>query len=234
MEANKAMAEDTIDCLEASQLFCGLGKDTRETLLKDSVELQLPTGSTLFRQGDEARFLHVVLSGRIALIGSSDHNDETVVEFFRAGDVFIMPAVILEMPYLMSARTVDDARILLIPATQFKTGMESDAELNLAVSRELARHWRLLIRQVKDLKLRSAPQRLGSYLLSLADTEKHSDTVELPEQRGMLARRLGMTPENLSRAFNRLQDSAVRSRGRQVVLDDIPALREFCAYDELL
>ncbi|MCP1727187.1 CRP/FNR family transcriptional activator FtrB [Natronospira proteinivora] len=230
----ETIQDEKLEALKGHRLLGVLSENARQTLLKDSLELEMPSGTTLFRQGESARFLHVVLEGRVALIGSSDHKDETVVEFFREGDVFIMPAVVLEMPYLMSARTVDDSRILLIPATPFREEVESNAALNLAVTHELSRHWRLLIRQVKDLKLRSAPQRLGSYLLSLADTDQQSGVVELPEQRGMLARRLGMTPENLSRAFNRLQDSGVRSRGRQVMLDDIPALREFCAYDELV
>ncbi len=221
------------DMLKGHEVFGPIGDKTRQAVLEDAFELDMPAGTTLFRQGEDAKFLHLVLEGRVALIGSSDGKDETVVEFFQAGDVFIMPAVILQLPFLMSARTVDDSRILMIPAQRFREEISSNGALSLACSRELSRHWRLLIRQVKDLKLRSAPQRLGSYLLSLADTHSDHAEIELEEQRGMLARRLGMTPENLSRAFSRLSDSGVKSRGRKIELSDIPALRAFCAYDDL-
>lgn len=227
------MQAHDLELLKTNAVLGPLPATARKGLVKDALELEMPSGTTLFRQGEEARFLHLVLEGRVALVGSSDGKDETVVEFFQTGDIFIMPAVILELPYLMSARTVEDCRILMIPAADFRACIENEPALSLAASRELARHWRLLIRQVKDLKLRSAPQRLGSYLLSLADTHETTAVIELPEQRGMLARRLGMTPENLSRAFSRLQDSGVNSRGRKIDLSNIPALREFCAYDDL-
>ncbi len=227
------MQKADLEQLEKNPVLGPLPESARNELLEDSLELELPAGTTLFRQGEDARFLRIVLEGRVALVGSSDHKDETVVEFFQTDDVFIIPAVILELPFLMSAKTVEDSRILMIPANRFREVMEREQSLSLAVARELGRHWRLMIRQVKDLKLRSAPQRLGSYLLSLADTDRKHDEIELPEQRGMLARRLGMTPENLSRAFSRLQSSGVQSRGRLIVLSDIPALREFCAYDDL-
>jgi CRP/FNR family transcriptional regulator, transcriptional activator FtrB len=227
------MKEQDLQLLADNAVLGPLPDTVRQYLLEDALELDMPAGTTLFRQGEDARFLHLVLEGRVALVGSSDSKDETIVEFFHDGDVFIMPAVILELPYLMSARTVEDSRILLIPAARFRECMEQEPALSLAASHELARHWRLLIRQVKDLKLRSAPQRLGSYLLSLSDTDGDRAEIELPEQRGMLARRLGMTPENLSRAFSRLQSSGVKSRGRQIELSDIPTLRKFCAYDDL-
>lgn len=233
-EETVTMDKQDLKGLEENALLGPLSTGARQDLLSDALELDMPAGSVLFRQGEDARFLHVVLNGRIALIGSSDGTDETVVEFFHNGDVFIMPAVVLSLPYLMSARTVEDSRLLMIPAGHFRTAMEQEMALALAATRELSRHWRLLTRQVKDLKLRSAPQRLGSYLLSLTDTHDHRAEIELPEQRGMLARRLGMTPENLSRAFSRLGEVGVRSRGRQIELMDIPALREFCAYDDLI
>ncbi|RFA28598.1 hypothetical protein CAI21_12120 [Alkalilimnicola ehrlichii] len=227
------MQDRDLERLNDNAILGPLPESARQALLKDAFELDMPAGTTLFRQGEAARFIHILLEGSVALIGTSDDKGETVVEFFHSGAVFIMPAVILEAPYLMSARTVEDVRILMVPGEQFRTLVEQEHTLTLAVARELARHWRLLSRQVKDLKLRSAPQRLGAYLLSLADTDADSAQLQLTEQRGMLARRLGMTPENLSRAFSRLREMGVKARGRRIELTDIPALRRFCVYDDL-
>lgn len=212
-----------------------LDPDVLDDLLEDAFELTLPAGATLFQQGEEARFLRVSLSGRVALMARSEDEAETVVEFFETGDLFIIPAVVLDLPYLMSARTVEESRILMIPADAFREALERDHALALSMTRELARHWRLLTRQIKDLKLRSAPQRLGAYLLSLAEDDTAPSTqLQLPEKRRMLARRLAMTPENLSRAFGRLKELGVNSRGRHVELTDVQALRDFCAYDDLV
>jgi CRP/FNR family transcriptional regulator, transcriptional activator FtrB len=204
-----------------------------ETLLEDGFVQVLAKDTVLFQQGEAARFLHVILDGRIGLTARSDEGQETVVEFFKAGDVFIAPAVILELPYLMAARVVDEARILMVRGDRFRALMEEDHGLALAVARELARHWRLLVRQIKDLKLRSAPQRVGSYLLGLAGEATDGASLRLPEERRMLAARLAMTPESLSRAFARLREVGVSGRGRRVEIDDLGRLRAFCSYDDL-
>lgn len=227
------MNDADLEQLRANRLFSEMSESARESLFEDVLVLDMQTGTTLFRQGEDARFMHVVLSGRVALLGKFEDKGETVVEFFDVDDVFIVPAVILAAPYLMSARTVENSRIVMVPAQRFRDMLERDHALAVAGARELSHHWRLLIRQVKDLKLRSAPQRLGSYLLGMADTEALRASIELPEPRGLLARRLGMTPENLSRAFARLRELSVTARGRKIELGDVPALRSFCGYEDV-
>lgn len=204
-----------------------------EALLEDAFVQVLAKDTVLFRQGEPARFLHIILDGRIGLTARSEQGQETVVEFFKAGDLFIAPAVVLELPHLMAARVIDEARILFVRADRFRALMEEDRGLALAVARELARHWRLLVRQIKDLKLRSAPQRVGSYLLGLAGQHSGNASLRLPEERRMLAQRLAMTPESLSRAFARLREVGVGGRGRSVEIEDLDALRNFCSYDDL-
>jgi hypothetical protein len=50
----------------------------------------------------------------------------------------------------------------------------------------------------------------------------------------MLAGRLGMTPESLSRAFARLQAEGVSASGRQVTIADSARLQRYCAFDQLV
>jgi CRP/FNR family transcriptional activator FtrB len=120
----------------------------------------------------------------------------------------------------------------MIPAEHFRDVLARDPALNAALVKELSRHWRLLVRQIKDLKLRTAPQRLAAYLLDLAGGRDGS--VELPEERRLLAGRLGMTPESLSRAFAQLASEGVSGRGRKVSIADAGQLRKYCAFDEVL
>ena len=48
--------------------------------------------------------------------------------------------------------------------------------------------------------------------------------LELPQDKRTLASLLGMTPENLSRAFNTLKPYGVVVRGNKISLDDLEAL----------
>ncbi len=218
--------------LKSTPLFADLPANAIDRLTYTAFVQNLPAGAVLFQQGDRPEFLYILLSGRVALTGKSAESDEAVVEFFRRGDIFIAPAVILDLPYLMSTRVLQDARILMIPAEHFRDVLGRDPALNAALVKELARHWRLLVRQIKDLKLRNAPQRLAAYLLDLSGGR--GGNVELPEERRLMAGRLGMTPESLSRAFAQLAGEGVSGRGRRVAIADAAHLRAYCAYDDIL
>jgi CRP/FNR family transcriptional activator FtrB len=218
--------------LKTTPLFSNLPAIAMDRLTYNAFVQNLPAGAMLFQQGDQPEFLYILLSGTVALTGNSGEGGEAVIEFFRRGDAFIAPAVVLDLPYLLSTRVLADARILMIPAEHFREILGREAALSGALVKELSRHWRLLIRQIKDLKLRSAPQRLAAYLLDLAGAG--GGAVELPEERRLLAGRLGMTPESLSRAFAQLQMEGVSGRGRKIVIADAEHLRRYCRFDQIL
>jgi CRP/FNR family transcriptional activator FtrB len=90
-----------------------------------------------------------------------------------------------------------------------------------------------MVRQIKDLKLNSATERLGCYLLALGEQRGAGTdgpvTVTLPVEKALLATRLGTTPENLSRAFANLRPAGVRTSGCTVTITDMAQLRTACA-----
>ncbi len=226
------MRSDDRTLLKSMPLFSEMPANAIDRLTYTAFVQNLPAGAVLFQQGEQPEFLYILLSGRVALTGRSTDGDEAVIEFFRRGDIFIAPAVILDLPYLMSTRVLHDARILMIPAEHFRDALARDAALNAALVKELSRHWRLLVRQIKDLKLRTAPQRLAVYLLDLSGGK--SGMIELPEERRLLAGRLGMTPESLSRAFVQLLAEGVSGRGRRVQISDADRLQRYCAFDRVI
>jgi len=142
--------------------------------------------------------------------------------------VIIAPAVILGLPYLMSARVTEASRVAMLSAAHFREAMAEDAALSHAMARILARHWRILIAQIKELKLRSTTERIGLYLLGLLSPDSGPQTLRLSEDRGMVASRLGMSPESLSRAFAQLRAIGVGGRGRVVTIADPGKLRAMC------
>jgi CRP/FNR family transcriptional activator FtrB len=218
--------------LASTRLFAGASAPLIDRVRRGALVHTVAPQTLLFAQGELPTHLHVALSGRVGLIGRAPDGRETVVELFEAGDVFIAPAVILDAPYLMSARVLGEARIVMIEAEHFRRCLAADHALTTAMMRELALHWRLLVQQIKDLKLRRAPQRLAAYLLTLSAGA--AGTVTLPEERRVVAARLGMTPESLSRAFKELKSVGVTGRGRQIIIADAAGLQAFSAFDDLV
>lgn len=198
-----------IDLVRRSPFFAAAGEAAMARLLRPSFTQQLPRGTVLFDQHELPGFLHLLLSGSVGLQARDEAGAETLVEILGAGELFLAPAAILDLPYLASGIALTDVRVLMIPAETFREGIAQDPALSRAAVELLARHWRLMVDQVVDLKLRSAERRVARFLARRVPEEAGAGTAELPEPRGAIAARLGMTPETLSRTLNALEARGV-------------------------
>jgi CRP/FNR family transcriptional activator FtrB len=184
----------------------------------------------LFAEGAVPEAAHVVLLGRVGLVASGGTGQETVIEIFGDGTFLLVPAVVLGLPYLASGVVMAESRIMTIRAEVFRNELDAEPRFARAVVDMLAGHWRLLIEQIKDLKLRSAVERLADWVLRQSD-EGGNGTVPLSEPKNVLAKRLGMSAESLSRAFAALAEAgAVTVSGRTVTLRDRQRLMDVACH----
>ncbi|MDP1964472.1 MAG: helix-turn-helix domain-containing protein, partial [Reyranella sp.] len=130
-----------------------------------------------------------------------------------------------DAPYLLTARLLGEGRILMWPAPAFRAQVRATGPLAYGAVLLLSGYWRTLVGQIKDLKLLSAIERLSAFLLALAPRDTGPVTVILPGGRRLVAGRLGVTPQSLSRAFAALRPLGVSGGGREVVIADPARLR---------
>ncbi|SDE26173.1 cyclic nucleotide-binding domain-containing protein [Belnapia rosea] len=210
-----------IDLLRRSPFFAAAGEAAMARLLRPSFTQQLPRGAVLFEQHEMPNFLHLLLAGSVGLQARDEAGTETTVEIFGAGELFLAPAAILGLPYLVSGAALTDVRVLMIPADLFREGIAADPALSRAAIELLSRHWRLMVDQVVDLKLRSSERRVARFLARRVPEEAGAGVAALPEPRTAIAARLGMTPETLSRALNALEaQGAIRMSSREAHILD--------------
>jgi len=144
---------------------------------------------------------------------------------------FILAAVVTDMPYLMSARTLVSSRILLVPAALIREVVRKDHNLMEATMRELALAYRDLVRALTDIKLRQSAERLGNLVLQQERRQGGHGRVVLRAEKRLLASLLGMTPENLSRGFGVLAKHGALTDGAQITITDRAALEAFARPD---
>ena len=156
----------------------------------------------------------MLLAGSVGLQASVAPASGTMVERFGAGKVFLAPAVVLRLPCLASAVALTEVRVLMIPADVFRDGIARSHELCRATTQLLSRHWRLMVDQVVDLKLRGAEERVARFVQRRLSEESGAGCAALPEPRTAIAARLGMTPETLSRMLAGLEDKGKPTRGK--------------------
>ena len=190
--------------------------------------------TVLCRQSETPSALHLLLEGQIVLTGTAPDGSQAVLEVLDPMSSFILAAVLTELPHLVTATTVTRARLLTIRAPALRALARTEPAIALALLGTVARDFRAMVRQVLDLKLRTATQRLGCYLLALVvDPNAASAQLRLPFDKALLAGRLGCRPDSLSRAFAVLRDFGVETHGATVILHDVPCLRQYATPDEI-
>jgi len=220
------MRPTDLPLIRRSRLFAQLPQADLTAMLSACFVQALPKGTVPCQQGEKPEFLHIVLSGRVGLFAEGPR-EEALIEFFGPSDSFVLPAVMMDAPYLVTARLLDEGRILFWPAASFRAQIRANGTVAYGASLLLSSYWRTLIGQIKDLKLLSAVERLSAFLLALAPRETGPVTVTLPGGRGLVAGRLGVTPQSLSRAFAELRPLGVTGSGREVSISDPARLQTF-------
>ncbi|HUN40380.1 MAG TPA: cyclic nucleotide-binding domain-containing protein [Acetobacteraceae bacterium] len=221
------------ELLRLTPLFESLDDRLVESVADITRELRLPEDTEICRQGEPAQFLYVLLEGRVALWASAPDDSRAAVEVIRPPGYFVLATVLSGLHHLMTAQTVSPSYLLAIDSKGMYALVQHEVDLANACLRAEALNFRALVRQVQDLKLRTAAQRLGCYLLALCSVpDAATDKFRLPFDKRLLAARLGCRQENLSRAFAALRSVGVETHGARVILHDIPALRHFAVPDE--
>jgi len=210
----------------------------RETILTEldamSEMVSLARGAELFRQGTVPVALYFLLDGLIALSSAMPDGNAAVVDVIRPIGDMVLASVISAMPYLQTACAVADARLVAVDAKGMRKLLEREPEMAVPLLQSIARDFRGMVRHVRDLKLRTAAQRLGAYLLTqVEDPTARRTEFRLPFEKGLLAAQLGCRQENLSRAFATLRDYGVETHGSQVLLHNIPRLTAYAVPDYL-
>ncbi|MBS0244391.1 MAG: cyclic nucleotide-binding domain-containing protein [Proteobacteria bacterium] len=218
------MRAEDIETVRDQRIFAGVANGEVESLLEASFLQRFPPHVELVREGETADFLHVVIDGQVEVFASYQDR-ETTVSVVGPGNCFITAAVVLDRVYLKSARTLTSARVLLIPANSVRQCFERDAAFARSLARDLALGYRSVVKELKNQKLRSGIERLANWLLVAHAEAGGAANFKLPFEKKVLASRLGLAPEVLSRAFGTLARYDVSVVGATIEVRDLEALR---------
>jgi CRP/FNR family transcriptional activator FtrB len=225
--------QTAIDLIGTVPLFEALGPGILKQIEANTRVISVEAGQVLSHQGAMPEVLHILLEGQVALSSTAADGTTALVEVLHPIDHFVLASVLARLPYLMTARAVTRCRLLEIDAEALLQLVELEVSLANRLLRVVSLEFRAMVRQIQDLKLRTAAQRLGCYLLArVKDANAEQAEFRLPFDKRLLAARLGCRQENLSRAFASLRACGVETHGSRVILHDIPKLRALAVPDE--
>ena len=90
-----------------------------------------------------------------------------------------------------------------------------------------SQHLHLLVRQIEQLKAHTGAQRVAEFLVSMTNQRSGSCKIALPYDKALLAGKLGMKPESLSRAFQRLKQVGIIIDRDEAKVRDVAELANF-------
>lgn len=201
------------------------GTAAAQALLGAAEPLLIPRRATVFAPQDATKAVYLLKEGSIGLSGTEDNEARGVIEILGPGDCFLLPAVILGGAWPFGAEALTPCRLLRIPADAFHATLAAEPGLAIASLALMSKQWRALADQLLDMKINKASDRVVHFL---AQRVLPNGRVAMPEPRAVIAARLGMTPESLSRVMHGLEAAGVvRLKGRRVEVADAKALRHF-------
>ena len=177
----------------------------------------------IYGENEPADYLYKVISGTVRTYKILSDGRRQICGFYLPGDVFG-----LEMgeEHTFSAEAISDARVLVI---------KRSTVVGLAArDNEVARHlWALTSRELRRLQdhilllIKTAQERVASFLLEMASRTPAGNSVELPMSRQDIADYLGLTIETVSRTLTHLANTAAIElpSSRRVVIRNGLALR---------
>lgn len=220
--------EPLLDALRGHFLFAGLEPEQFARVTGGAQLIELAAGQILFQRGAPAQHFFIVVAGEIKLALQSRAGEEKVVERLGPGHSFAEALMFVEAPrYPLAAIALEPSRVLAIGTDEFVAMLRASPETCLRLLADLSRRLHARIREIEELTLESATHRLVRHLLALAPSGAAGPlTVTLEESRQLLASRLAIKPETLSRILRSLADAgAIRIDGRQIELTDPVRLR---------
>jgi CRP/FNR family transcriptional regulator, dissimilatory nitrate respiration regulator len=208
--------------LRAVPLFGELSDDDIERVARYTRERQLAKGEMLFQRGDQAHGFYFVVSGQVKLAFSSAQGNEKVVEVIGPQQSFGEAVMFMSRPYPVFAEALVDSRLLHIGQSVVSELIDQDSSFARKLLAGMAIRLHSMVRDVETYSLRSSTQRVIGYLLQQSDEAGDGGAeFDLAISKQVIASRLNLTPETLSRIFHDLSEAGLISvRGKHITLHD--------------
>ena len=225
------MRPDDLKIIQSSLLFSGLPGNLQEDIARSANSREYDRGATIFLQGEQASAIYIVAEGWVKLYRITPNGSEAVVGVFTRGRSFGEAVAFRHDIYPVSAEAATQCRLIRIQTEDFLRGIRENPEIAVSVLSATYAHLHNLVAQVEALKARTGAQRVAEFLLELTTCETGPCEVVLLYDKVLIAGRLGMKPESLSRAFAKLKDQGVKIAQNRAEIDDIGLLRDYAEED---
>jgi CRP/FNR family nitrogen fixation transcriptional regulator len=175
-----------------------------------------PRNTEIFGENEPADYLYKVVSGSVRTYKILSDGRRQVGGFYLPGDIFGLE---FAEEHSLSAEAITDAKVLVVK----RSALHALAGRDASVAQQLFALTGRELHRVQDrilLLIKSAQERVASFLLEMAERAAQKNIIDLPMSRQDIADYLGLTIETVSRTLTALETAAAIevSTSRRIVL----------------
>ena len=198
---------------ELNILPCLSGLDDEDLLSigrKASLK-RISNATVLFDELGLMKFFFILRTGSIKLFKTSFEGRELIVKIIGPGEHFCCAPLYADGKYPVSAMTLEESTLIVIPADYFKKMLNSRvSEIGLRIIMGLCSRIKYLSNLVEDLAFKDVEQRVILTLLRLSEEKTSgSNSALLTVTHQELASMTGTVREVVSRTMSRLRKEGI-------------------------
>lgn len=217
--------------LRRHHIFAGLNDAQLDKVMHSAQIIELGENQHLFEAGQEARHFYLVRSGRMKLYLSSADGMEKVIHLVGPGETFAEALMFMDSPiYPIHASALSESVVLAFPNKVFREILRESVDTCFRLMADMSAWLKKQLSEIDALTLQNATLRFSNYLLQQVPRNHNgSATITLEAAKHVIASRLSIQPESLSRILRNMQrEGLITTQGNEIVIHDIEALRAQC------
>ena len=206
------------------RFFAGLSPHTIDTLCRNAVLEFVPAKTLLFEKDALANSLLILGEGLVQIFRADSEGETTVL--------IIKPPASLNTAFALSnirppvsARAIVQSFVLRIPLLSIRRMFESDTDFRQLIIGDLTSTQNAILQELLSLRTQTALERLTAWVFAIYREADYASAIDLPYGKSLLAARLGMAPETLSRNLALLESLGVSVRDRTLHITNVEKFR---------
>jgi CRP-like cAMP-binding protein len=214
-------------------VFDGLKPEIADRLLAPAAALTLGHGDCLYHQGDLAVAFYIVVNGWMKLYRVTTEGEEAIIHVLTKGESLPEAAALTNAHHAATAEAISNVRVVRIPSDHLVRCIREVPDVAIAMIAASSRRLQRLVQEIEHLKAQTGIQRVAEFLASLCPEGAGPHVIALPYDKTLIAGRLGLKPESLSRAFAKLRRIGVNIHASHVVVNEVSKLKYLAAIERI-
>jgi CRP-like cAMP-binding protein len=212
------------------RFFASLSSHTVDRLWSSSAFELVPAKTVLFESDTVPNSLLVLGKGVVQIFQSGNGRETTLLiakPLACLNTAFVLNGTRLPI----SARAIEPSSILSIPGVVVRRMFSTNETFRRHIVDDLTLTQSSMLGELVSLRTETTFERLKDWVVAAIREAEYANSIDLPYGKSLLASRLAMAPETLSRNLARLETSGVLMEERKLRITNLEKFRQLAGID---